>query len=93
MIAEARRNVTLRRLFGYTPHTARKGAWRGNMQAVAMQATPEDVRAFIQTLRPGKQVQVPGCSIYEYDLASRTITGGRIYFDFATLLRQLDPRA
>src|SRR5215469_1953226 len=31
----------------------------------------------------GKKVQVPGCSFYEYDLTTRKITGGRIYFDFA----------
>ena len=37
----------------------------------------------------GKQVQVPGCSLYEYDLATRLIPAGRVYFDFATLLRQV----
>ncbi len=37
----------------------------------------------------GKQVQVPGCSFYEYDLATRTIPAGRSYFDVATLLRQI----
>ena len=37
----------------------------------------------------GKQVQVPGCSFYEYDLATRLIPAGRIYFDVATLLRQI----
>jgi len=39
----------------------------------------------------GKQVRVPGCSFYEYDLATRLIPAGRSYFDFATLLRQLAP--
>ena len=37
----------------------------------------------------GKQVQVPGCSFYEYDLATRMIPAARIYFDVATLLRQI----
>jgi predicted ester cyclase len=37
----------------------------------------------------GKQVQVPGCSFYEYDLATRLIPAGRSYFDFATFLRQV----
>jgi steroid delta-isomerase-like uncharacterized protein len=37
----------------------------------------------------GKKVQVSGCSFYEYDLGSRKIPAGRIYFDFATLLRQI----
>lgn len=34
-------------------------------------------------------VQVPGCSVYEYDLAKRQITGGRIYCDMGTLLKQI----
>jgi len=37
----------------------------------------------------GKQVQVPGCSFYEYDLATRTIPAARLYFDVATLLQQI----
>ena len=37
----------------------------------------------------GKKVQVPGCSFYEYDLVTRKIPAGRIYFDFATLMRQI----
>jgi hypothetical protein len=36
-----------------------------------------------------KTVHVPGCSIYEYQLATRQIPAGRIYFDFATLLWQI----
>lgn len=34
-------------------------------------------------------VQVPGCSIYEFDSTKRQITAGRIYFDLGTLLRQI----
>ena len=34
-------------------------------------------------------VQVPGCSIYYFDAMKRQITGGRIYFDLGTLLRQI----
>src|SRR5262245_52731698 len=38
-------------------------------------------------------VQVAGCGVYRYDLARRQITTARIYFDVATLLKQLiDPR-
>jgi len=37
-------------------------------------------------------VQVAGCAVYQYDLARRQITTARIYFDVATLLKQLfDP--
>ena len=34
-------------------------------------------------------VQVPGCSVYQYDSAKRQITAGRIYFDVGTLLKQI----
>ena len=37
----------------------------------------------------GIRVQVPGCSVYEHNLAKRQITGGRIYFDSNTLLKQI----
>ena len=37
----------------------------------------------------GARVQVPGCSVYEFDAANRTITAGRIYFDVGTLLKQI----
>ena len=37
----------------------------------------------------GKQVKLPGCSFYEYDLATRVIPAARIYYDIATLLRQI----
>ena len=37
----------------------------------------------------GARVQVPGCSVYEYDSAKRQIIGGRIYFDVGTLLKQI----
>jgi hypothetical protein len=54
---------------------------------------PQEVYSkVIKSLRDeatGKRVQVPGCSFYEYDLGSRKIPAGRIYFDFATLLRQI----
>jgi hypothetical protein len=34
-------------------------------------------------------VQVPGCSVYEYNSGKRQITAGRIYFDVGTLLKQI----
>jgi predicted ester cyclase len=37
----------------------------------------------------GARVEVPGCSVYEYDSAERQITAGRIYFDVGTLLKQI----
>ena len=35
------------------------------------------------------RIEVPGCGVYEYDPVKRQITAARIYFDSATLLRQL----
>jgi len=49
--------------------------------------------AFAGIEATGKNVLVPGCSFYEYDLATRKIPAGRIYFDFATLLRQIGAAA
>jgi hypothetical protein len=37
----------------------------------------------------GVRVEVPGCSVYEYHPVKRQITGGRIYFDVTTLLKQI----
>jgi steroid delta-isomerase-like uncharacterized protein len=37
----------------------------------------------------GAHVEVPGCSVYEFDSAKRQITAGRIYFDVGTLLKQI----
>src|SRR5262245_59116832 len=35
------------------------------------------------------RVELPGCGVYEYDLAKRQITAARIYFDVGTLLKQI----
>ena len=37
----------------------------------------------------GKQVQLPGCSFYKYDLETRVITVARTCLDVGTLLRQI----
>ena len=37
----------------------------------------------------GIPVKVPGCGVYEFDPANRKITAARIYFEFATLLKQI----
>ena len=44
---------------------------------------------FGQTPATGRSINVLGCSFYEYDLSIQMIRAGRIYFDFATLLRQI----
>jgi len=37
----------------------------------------------------GIAVKVPGCGVYEFDPVHRKITVARIYFEFATLLKQI----
>ncbi len=37
----------------------------------------------------GIPVKVPGCGVYEFDPIHRKITVARIYFEFATLLKQI----
>ena len=37
----------------------------------------------------GIPVKVPGCGVYELDLVNRKITAARIYFELATLLKQI----
>lgn len=37
----------------------------------------------------GNPVKVPGCGVYEFDPVNRKITVARIYFEFATLLKQI----
>jgi steroid delta-isomerase-like uncharacterized protein len=44
---------------------------------------------FAGTPATGKSVTVTGCSVYEYDAVRRQITGGRIYVDVGTLMKQI----
>jgi len=37
----------------------------------------------------GIPVKVPGCGVHEFDPVNRKITAARIYFEFATLLKQI----
>ena len=37
----------------------------------------------------GLAVKLPGCGVYEFDPVNRKITSARIYFDVATLLKQI----
>ena len=72
-------------------HSIRNLAHAKNLVAVEWSFEAVHKGAFANVEATGKQVQVPGCSFYEYDLEARMIPAGRIYFDFATLLRQINP--
>lgn len=64
-------------------------AYAKNMVAVEWSFEGVHSGPFANVEATGKQVKLPGCSFYEYDLATRTIPAARIYFDAATLLRQI----
>ena len=70
-------------------HSIRNLAHAKNLVAVEWSFEAIHKGPFANIEATGKQVKVPGCSFYEYDLVTRKIPAGRIYFDFATLLRQL----
>jgi len=72
-------------------HSIRNLAHAKNLVAVEWNFEAVHKGTFANVEATGKNVQVPGCSFYEYDLETRTIPAGRIYFDFATLLRQINP--
>ena len=64
-------------------------AYGKNMVAVEWSFEGVHSGPFANVEATGKQVKLPGCSFYEYDLATRVIPAARIYFDIATLLRQI----
>jgi steroid delta-isomerase-like uncharacterized protein len=70
-------------------HSIRNLAHAKNLVAVEWSFEAVHKGTFASVEATGKKVQVPGCSFYEYDLGTRRIPAGRIYFDFATLLRQI----
>jgi len=71
-------------------HSIRNLAHAKNLVAVEWSFEAVHKGAFANVEATGKKVRVPGCSFYEYDLEARMIPAGRIYFDFATLLRQIN---
>jgi steroid delta-isomerase-like uncharacterized protein len=74
-------------------HSIRNLAHAKNLVAVEWNFDAVHKGAFAKVEATGKKVQVPGCSFYEYALGTRKIPAGRIYFDFATLLRQINAGA
>jgi steroid delta-isomerase-like uncharacterized protein len=70
-------------------HAIRNLAFAPNLVAVEWSFEAVHSGAFAGIPASGEQVQVPGCSFYEYDLGKRVIPAGRIYFDLGTLMRQI----
>ena len=70
-------------------HAIQNLAHARNLAAVEWSFEAVHSGVFANLQPTGKAVRVLGCSFYEYDLATRKIPAGRIYFDVATLLRQI----
>jgi steroid delta-isomerase-like uncharacterized protein len=70
-------------------HAIRNLAHANNLVAVEWSFEATHAGSFADVPPTGRQVRVPGCSFYEYDLGIKAITAGRIYFDLGTLLRQI----
>ena len=70
-------------------HAIRNLAHARNLVAVEWSFEAVHAGTFANIEATGNQVRVPGCSFYEYDLVTRTIPAGRIYFDLGTLLQQI----
>ena len=70
-------------------HAIRNLAFAPNLVAVEWSFEAVHSGAFAGIPASGKQVQVPGCSFYEYDLGKKVIPAGRIYFDLGALMRQI----
>jgi steroid delta-isomerase-like uncharacterized protein len=70
-------------------HSVRKLAHAENLVAVEWTLEAVHGGTFAGVPATGRQVQLSGCSFYEYEMSKRKITGGRIYFDVGTLLRQI----
>ena len=71
-------------------HSIRNLAHAGNLVAVEWRFDAVQKGSFANIEATGRTVQVLGCSFYEYNLESRKIHAGRIYFDLATLMRQIE---
>jgi steroid delta-isomerase-like uncharacterized protein len=70
-------------------HSIHNLAHAKNLVAVEWRFEAIHTGPFANIEATGKHVSVPGCSFYEYDLETKVIPRGRIYFDLATLLRQI----
>ena len=70
-------------------HSIRNLAHARNLAAVEWNFDAVHKGLFANIAATNKSVHLQGCSFYEYDLSTRKIPVGRIYFDFATLMRQI----
>lgn len=70
-------------------HIAKNMIFGENVVVVEWSFEAEHTGQFAGQPATGSSVKVPGCSVYEYNPVKRQITGGRIYVDVTTLLKQI----
>jgi ketosteroid isomerase-like protein len=70
-------------------HIAKNMIFGQDVVVVEWSFEAEQTGPFAGRQGTGTPVKVPGCSVYHYDSVKRQITGGRIYFDPGTLLKQI----
>ena len=69
-------------------HAIQRLAHGSNFAAVEWSFEATHPGTFANIPATGNRVRVTGCSLHEYDVATRTIPAGKIYFDLGTLMRQ-----
>jgi|SRR5215469_376855 len=71
-------------------HSIRNLGHATNLAAVEWSFDAVHKGSFANVDASGRTVQLCGCSFYEYNLETRKIVAGRIYFDVANLMRQIE---
>lgn len=74
-------------------HAIRNLAYSKNLVAVEWSFEAVHRGRFADIDPTGNNVQIPGCSFYEHDLAARKVRAGRIYFDPVALIWQIGAAA
>jgi len=75
--------------FAGNRHVVKKMIFGKDIVAVEFSFEADHSGPFIGRAATGIPVKVPGCGVYEFDPRNRKITAARIYFEFATLLKQI----
>ena len=75
--------------FAGNRHIVRNTIFGKDIVVVEFSFEAEHNGPFAGRAATGSPVKVPGCGVYEFDPVHRKITVARIYFEFATLLKQI----
>lgn len=75
--------------FAGNRHIVKNMVFGKDMVVVEFSFEADHTGPFAGRAATGIPVKVPGCGVYEFDPIHRKITVARIYFEFATLLKQI----